>query len=164
MLRSFIIAVVGSVSLSFAQMAHCDDESPAESYVVLSSGFELGKRTNTSARGYGLDVGFGAGLPEGLFGHLFLGSFSRRFTGRSLFVQSSYGVAAVADLLNDESMAVQPALGAIYKIGNEWSWSTGFIFGVEWAGIGALISYSEKGFVPIISPRLLQLRFGWSFS
>jgi hypothetical protein len=163
MFKRSLIAALAVVSLSLAHTARCDDKAQAEDYVALASGFEFGQRNGQQAHGYGLNVGFGIDLNRGAYTHVYVNSFSKRFTGQSTFVQSSVGVAAVDGLFAGEFSSAKPAVGASYTFGSEWSWSSGFIAGVDWAKLTALVTYSNETFVPILSPGLLGLRLGWSF-
>jgi len=165
-----MVAVSFIAALSFSFEAFCDSKTQSE-YVVLhpplllpSAGLEMGQRSSRRAHGFELEFNAGFNTAHLFVAQLFIGPFSKEKYGGSFFVKKSYGVVGVGSFFTgsaDSTMGF--GAGAIYKIGNEWEWSNGFIFGVEWVGIGGSASLDGEGVSATVTPYLLHPYVGWSF-
>lgn len=157
-------------ALSFSSEAFCDSKTQSE-YVVLhafglapSAGIEMGQRSSRDARGFELEFNAGFNTAHWFVGQLFIGPFSKEKYGGSFFVKKSYGLVAVDTFFTGSASShMGLGAGAIYKIGNEWEWANGFIFGVEWVGIGGSASLNGEGVSATVVPYLLHPYVGWSF-
>lgn len=162
------VAMSCMAALSIAPEALCSDDASSKSYVAvrppglaLFPGLEFGQRTTAKeAQGYELDVSAGFNTGESLVLQAFLGAMTKKWSGESSFIKCSYGVVGVAPFFS-ESKEIQLGAGAVFTLGNEWEWSNGFLFGVEWAGIGGSVSLNRNTKSATLTPRLLSGYVGW---
>ncbi|MEY2988265.1 MAG: hypothetical protein RJB13_1786, partial [Pseudomonadota bacterium] len=157
-------------ALSFSSEAFCDSKTQSN-YVVShpfglfpSVGLEVGQRSSRDARGFDLEINYGFNSSHFFVGQLFMGYFSKEKYGGSFFVKQSYGLVIVdPDSAGISNASPELGAGAAYKIGNEWEWPSGLIFGVGWVGIGGSVSLSGEGTSATVTPYLLNPYVGWSF-
>lgn len=165
----FTVAVSCLAALSLSFEALCDEGSQSAYGVIRtigvspSVGFEMGQPSLRGTSGFEFEYGFGFNSKRFLVNQLFMGGFSKEKNEGSFFVKKSYGLVGVLPFFSSAQSGVQLGAGAIYKIGNEWNWDSGLIFGVEWLGIGGSVSFNGEGASATVTPYLLSPYVGWPF-